>query len=167
MVRLMSLFFAMLGLLTVLGIVPWLLLQGSGGVPGLTVSFWLLGWLPILAGVGLFLWCNGLFTFVGHGTLVIFFPPTNLVRAGPYTVVRNPMYLSLFLTLGGEAILFHSIGLAIFLLLLMVGIHLFVVFFEEPQLIRRYAESYQDYLRTVPRWLPRLRRRVSSEIAEE
>lgn len=32
---------------------------------------------------------------------------------------------------------------------------LFVVLSEEPHLTRRFGESYQAYLHTVPRWLPR------------
>jgi protein-S-isoprenylcysteine O-methyltransferase Ste14 len=157
MAALKSLFFTILGLLTVPGMVPWLLLQWSGGVPSLTLSIWLLGLLPLLAGLGLFFWCNGVFTFTGRGTLAPFSAPIFLVKSGPYHWVRNPMYLALFLMISGEALLFHSLLLIIYLLLLMVGVHLFVVFIEEPRLIRQFGESYQSYLRTVPRWLPRLR----------
>jgi protein-S-isoprenylcysteine O-methyltransferase Ste14 len=83
--------------------------------------------------------------------------PKFLVRAGPYHWVRNPMYLALFLTISGEAILFHSLLLVGYVLLLWVGAHLFVVFVEEPRLAHQFGESYETYLRTVPRWLPRLR----------
>ncbi len=111
MVALKSLFFTILGFLTVPGIVPWLLLQWSGGVPPLSPSIWLVGLLPLLVGVGLFLWCNGLFTFTGHGTLAPISAPIFLVRTGPYHWVRNPMYLALFLMISGEALLFHSLWL--------------------------------------------------------
>jgi protein-S-isoprenylcysteine O-methyltransferase Ste14 len=155
MVTLKSLFFTLLGLLTVPGIIPWLLLQWSGGVPRLIPSIWLIGFLPLVAGVGLFFWCNGLFTFIGRGTLAPIAEPIFLVRSGPYQWVRNPMYLALFLMIGGEALLFHSLWLFGYVLLLAVAVHLFVVFVEEPRLTRRFGESYQSYLRTVPRWLPR------------
>jgi len=155
MVALKSLFFTILGFLTVPGIVPWRLLQWSGGVPPLSPSIWLVGLLPLLVGVGLFLWCNGLFTFTGHGTLAPISAPIFLVRTGPYHWVRNPMYLALFLMISGEALLFHSLWLIAYLLLLVLGVHLFVVFVEEPRLARKYGESYQNYLRTVPRWLTR------------
>jgi protein-S-isoprenylcysteine O-methyltransferase Ste14 len=42
-----------------------------------------------------------------------------------------------------------------YVLLIGIVVHLFVVFFEEPSLRRRFGESYEAYLRTVPRWLPR------------
>jgi protein-S-isoprenylcysteine O-methyltransferase Ste14 len=156
MVALKSLFFTLLSLLIVPGIVPWLFLRGSGGMPGLTLSIWLIGLLPLLAGVGLFFWCNEMFAFTGRGTLAPFSAPTFLVRSGPYQRVRNPMYLAIFLMIGGEALLFHSLWLVGYLLFLIIGVHLFVVFIEEPHLTRKYGESYQGYLHTVPRWLPRL-----------
>ena len=81
--------------------------------------------------------------------------PIFLVRAGPYQWVRNPMYIAGFLMISGEAILFHSLLLVGYMLLIGVVVHLFVVLYEEPSLRRRFGESYETYLRTVPRWLPR------------
>ena len=34
--------------------------------------------------------------------------------------------------------------------------HLFVLFYEEPHLRRRFGTEYEEYQRRVPRWLPRL-----------
>ena len=34
--------------------------------------------------------------------------------------------------------------------------HLFVIFYEEPTLKRKFGAAYEDYLRRVPRWIPRL-----------
>lgn len=65
------------------------------------------------------------------------------------------MYLAVFSVVIGEAILFHSLLLVGYVLLAGVMVHLFVVFYEEPQLTRWFGESYETYLRTVPRWLPR------------
>jgi len=35
--------------------------------------------------------------------------------------------------------------------------HLFVVFYEEPTLHRQFGESYDEYRRSVPRWIPKFR----------
>jgi protein-S-isoprenylcysteine O-methyltransferase Ste14 len=155
MVALKSLFFMILGLSTVMGIVPWLLLQVSGGGTLPTFSIWLVGLLPFLAGLGLFFWCNGLFASLGKGTLAPMDAPIFLVKAGPYQWVRNPMYLAVFSVVLGEAMLFHSLWLVGYVLLLGGVTHLFVVKVEEPRLARQFGESYQSYLRTVPRWVPR------------
>ena len=155
MVTLRSLFFTILAPGTVAGLIPWLLLQSLGGVELLTLSFWLLGLLPLLAGLALFLWCDGLFTFVGKGTLAPIDAPRFLVRGGPYQWVRNPMYIAVLTMILSEAILFHALLLVGYALLVGALMHLFVVFVEEPGLARRFGESYESYLRSVPRWLPR------------
>jgi protein-S-isoprenylcysteine O-methyltransferase Ste14 len=154
MVTLKTLIFTILAPGTVEGIVPWLLLRWSGEAVMPSPSIWLIGLLPLLVGVILYLWCAGVFTFIGHGTPAPIDAPIFLVREGPYQWVRNPMYLAGLLTISGEAILFHSLLLISYALLLGIIVHLFVVFFEEPRLARQFGESYEAYLRTVPRWLP-------------
>jgi protein-S-isoprenylcysteine O-methyltransferase Ste14 len=155
MVALKTLIFTILVPGTVAGIVPWLLLQSGGVAVGLTLSIWLIGLLPLLLGVGLYFWCAGAFTFIGKGTPAPIDAPIFLVREGPYQWVRNPMYLAVLSVIIGEAILFHSLLLAGYALLVGVVVHLFVVLYEEPSLLRQFGESYEAYLRTVPRWLPR------------
>ena len=155
MVALRTLIFTILVPGTVAGIVPWLLLQSSGEAANLTASFWLIGLLPLLLGVGLYLWCAGAFTLIGKGTPAPIDAPKFVVKEGPYQWVRNPMYLAVLATILGEAILFHSLLLAGYALLVGVVVHLFVVFVEEASLRRQFGESYETYLHTVPRWLPR------------
>jgi len=154
MVALKTLIFTILVPGTILILVPWLLLQSSGG-SNLTLSLWLIGLLPLLLGVGLYFWCAGAFTFIGKGTPAPIDAPVFLVREGPYQWVRNPMYLGVLSVVIGEAILFHSLLLVGYALLAWVVVHLFVIFYEEPTLRRQFGESYAAYLRTVPRWLPR------------
>jgi protein-S-isoprenylcysteine O-methyltransferase Ste14 len=155
MVTLKTLLFTIFVPGSLLGLVPWLLLQGSGEVMVPTFSAWLIGLLPICAGIVLYLWCAGAFTYVGHGTPAPIDAPVYLVRAGPYQWVRNPMYIGVLSVWFGEAILFHSLVLAWCGLLIAGIVHLFVVFYEEPSLRRQFGESYETYLQTVPRWLPR------------
>jgi steroid 5-alpha reductase family enzyme len=38
-----------------------------------------------------------------------------------------------------------------------VGVHLFVVFYEEPVLREKFCADYDEYYRNVSRWWPRLR----------
>ncbi len=58
----------------------------------------------------------------------------------------------------GEAILFRSLLLAGYALLLWAVFHAFVVFVEEPSLRRRFGVSYEVYVHSVPRWLPHFTR---------
>ncbi len=155
MVALKTLMFTILVPGTILGLVPWLLLHWSGEAVMPSSSIWLIGLLPFLGGAVLYIWCAGAFTFIGKGTPAPIDAPVFLVREGPYRWLRNPMYIGVLSVLGGEAILFHSLSLLVLMLLAGTAVHLFVVFYEEPYLTRQFGESYEAYLRTVPRWLPR------------
>jgi protein-S-isoprenylcysteine O-methyltransferase Ste14 len=96
------------------------------------------------------------FVRVGRGTLVPAAPTERLVVSGLYHYVRNPMYVGVFLSLVGEAFLFRSEGLFIFLAAAWLAMHLFVCLYEEPALARLYPSQYPGYRSHVPRWLPRL-----------
>ncbi len=154
MVALKTLIFSILVPGTVAGVIPWLLLQGSGGAVLLIPSIWIVGFLPLLLGIGLYFWCAGAFTFIGKGTPAPIDAPKILVVEGPYRWVRNPMYLAVFSVVIGEAILFRSFLLVGYALLVAMVVHLFVVFVEEPSLRHQFGASYETYLRTVSRWLP-------------
>ena len=154
MVALKTLIFSILVPGTVAGIIPWLLVQGSGGAVLVIPSIWMVGFLPLLVGVGLYLWCAGAFTFIGKGTPAPFDAPKFLVTEGPYQWVRNPIYIAVLLVVIGEAILFRSFLLVGYALLVGLVVHMFVVFVEEPSLRRQFGASYETYLYTVPRWLP-------------
>ena len=155
MVALKTLIFSILVPGTVAFVIPWLLLQQPWGLVFLLPSAWLVGFLPLLLGVGLYLWCAGAFTFIGKGTPAPIDAPKVLVVQGLYRWVRNPMYIAVLSVVIGEAILFHSILLVEYALVLWGMFHVFVVFVEESLLCSQFGASYETYFRTVPRWLPR------------
>jgi protein-S-isoprenylcysteine O-methyltransferase Ste14 len=102
-----------------------------------------------------YLICSCWLMIVGKGPHVEFDPPTQFVATGPYRWMRNPVAALLIVTVLGEAIYFVSPGI---LLLVLIGLplaHLQVTRIEEPRLRARFGESYEDYCRRVPRWMPR------------
>jgi len=114
------------------------------------------GLIPFTLGACVSLWCVKDFVVRGRGTPAPFDPPTRLVLQGPYRYVRNPMYVGLFLMLIGEAILYTSFFVLLYSLFFVAAAHIFVIFYEEPTLKRKFGESYEQYLESVPRWLPRM-----------
>ncbi|OEU67867.1 MAG: hypothetical protein BA863_12135 [Desulfovibrio sp. S3730MH75] len=114
------------------------------------------GLIPFTFGACVSLWCVKDFVASGRGTPAPFDPPTLLVVQGLYRYVRNPMYIGLFLVLIGEAMLFSSFFVLIYSLFFVAVAHIFVVFYEESALRRKFGESYKQYLKSVPRWLPRI-----------
>lgn len=119
----------------------------------------LLGLPLIAAGIALYIACAFWgFAMRGRGTPGPWDPPKKLVVEGPYRVVRNPMYWSVFLVVLGESVLFHSLALLELSVAFLAATFLFVLFYEEPALRRKFGAEYEEYCRRVPRWLPRLRR---------
>jgi protein-S-isoprenylcysteine O-methyltransferase Ste14 len=136
--------------------VPWLILTASGAKPEPII------WPAVVLtglGVALYLWCLWLFATVGRGTPGPWDPAQRVVGVGPYGWIRNPMYLSVFLVVMGEALLFLSIPLLVYLGLVSLVVQLFVVGYEEPTLTEQFGDEYRAYLRRVPRWIPRPRHR--------
>jgi protein-S-isoprenylcysteine O-methyltransferase Ste14 len=109
----------------------------------------------IALGAALYLWCVWMFAIVGRGTPGPWDAPRQVVAAGPYRFVRNPIYLAALLVVLGEALLFLSLPLLGYAVVMAIVFHLFVIFYEERTLRRRFGESYLEYRRAVPRWFPR------------
>ena len=117
--------------------------------------FQLLGLIPIVIGAVTYFWCAWDFASTGKGTPAPIDPPKHLVARGLYRFVRNPMYVGVLITLLGEALLFSSLALFVYAAIVITWQHLFVVFYEEPALRRKFGESYSDYLAKTPRWIAR------------
>lgn len=115
-----------------------------------------LGLLPIAVGAAFYFWCAWDFAFAGHGTPAPIDPPKALVSRGLYRVVRNPMYLAVVLVLFGESLVFASWTILRYALLVWLLFHLFVVFYEEPALRKKFGMTYEEYCSAVWRWIPRV-----------
>jgi protein-S-isoprenylcysteine O-methyltransferase Ste14 len=111
-----------------------------------------------LVGATVMLWCFWNFTFQGRGTPAPIDPPKELVANGLYRYVRNPMYVGGTLILLGWLIWSPSLPLLVAPILFFTATHLFVTLYEEPNLRRRFGQSYESYLKQVPRWIPRMPR---------
>ena len=147
---------------TVVYILPhWLILSESGAHAWGLGTWRYLGLVPLVIGVPVYLRCAWDFAVSGLGTPAPIDAPRKLVVKGLYRFVRNPMYVGVGSILAGEVILFESSALLAYLAILWLYFHLFVVFYEEPGLRRKFGGEYEDYCRRVPRWLPRFRERRS------
>jgi protein-S-isoprenylcysteine O-methyltransferase Ste14 len=137
------------------GLFPWLLAHGAQGSTPLSLVWMVVSLLSLALGMGLYLWCAGVFTFIGKGTPAPIDAPKALVVQGPYRWVRNPMYVAVLLVIIGQALVFRSSLLVGYALLFWLMVHTFVVVVEEPSLRDQFGRSYDDYLRRVSRWIPR------------
>ena len=143
----------------VAGYVPWTFFGLRDTVIDLARPVQLLGLFFILAGAALLAACIFEFARSGRGTLSPVDPPKHLVVRGLYRYVRNPMYLGVTAVLLGEVLLMRSSALAMYWLIWFVVVNAFVIGYEEPTLRGQFGASYEEYLRTVGRWIPRGGRR--------
>ncbi len=130
-----------------------------GPAPG---GWWSLGWILFALGALIYLRCLVDFLRSG-GTPAIFFTrpirallgeePQQVVRSGLYRYSRNPMYLGVFAAVAGQALVYRSAAITVYLAIVIVFFHCVVVFLEEPHLARARGPSYDEYRRRVPRWL--------------
>ena len=140
----------------VAGYVPWAFFGLSQARPDLSDPVHLLALLVSGAGIGLLAACIWEFARRGRGTLAPLDPPRELVVAGLYRFVRNPMYLAVTLIVLGEALLLRSGGLLLYWAIWFALVNLLVRVYEEPGLRRRFGASWDRYASSVGRWIPRL-----------
>ena len=147
---------------TALVIVPGALLWGSSDTvwmadPGATSALGLVFGVGCgMLGFALAGWTIVDFTRRGKGTLAHWDPPVNLLVTGPYTHVRNPMIMGVALLLVAEALLLHSLLIAVWAVTFFLINAAYIPKKEEPGLARRFGGEYELYRENVPRWIPRL-----------
>ncbi len=79
--------------------------------------------------------------------------PIRVVDSGPYRFSRNPMYVAWTAIYLGVALIANSGWLVIFLPVLIVYTHYWVILREERQLEQQFGDDYRMYRDRVPRYL--------------
>lgn len=79
-----------------------------------------------------------------------------LATSGPYAFTRNPLYLGSFLLGLGFTLGSGRWVLGLFFAALFLGIYLPVMRVESGTLAQLFGESFQDYARAVPLFVPRI-----------
>jgi len=140
---------------TVAVLIPnWLIGGYPPFVPG--PLMWL-GVLVTLVGAAIYFRCAWEFAVRGLGTPAPIAPTKFLVTTALHRYVRNPMYIGVALVIVGQSALFRRPHLVEYAAVMLLIAHVFVIFYEEPTLRRQFGESYEEYRRAVPRWIPRFR----------
>ena len=153
MTTLKSLIFLIIAPGTVAGYIPLVLLRRgpqveTGLLAYLAIPLWLIGGVILL-------WSFWNFLIQGRGTPAPIDPPKELVVAGFYRYVRNPMYFGVLMILIGHFLWFGFWWLLAYTAFAFLITHLFVTSYEEPTLKKKFGAAYEDYLKKVPRWIPR------------
>ena len=131
------------------------------------ISHWhltppLLGWFPLRV-IGVFMIAAGTpvlldsfvrFAIQGLGTPAPIAPPQRLVVTGLYRWVRNPMYVAVLLLVIGQGLLFGSVRLLEYGIIVWLGFFAFVLLYEEPQLHRKFGQNTRSSVLRSPAGFP-------------
>lgn len=89
--------------------------------------------------------------FQGKGLPISHLPPEIFVEKGMYKKFRHPIYIGYTLTFLGISILIQSFwSMSFCTILLILGWIGYALFYEEPELIKRFGTVYSDYKKRVP-----------------
>jgi protein-S-isoprenylcysteine O-methyltransferase Ste14 len=150
---------SLLFLLLAPGILGWLLpltvLQSgprfqAGILSYLAFPLWIVGILILL-------WCFWDFAHKGLGTPMPIDPPKKVIVTGLYRYVRNPMYVGVLMCILGHFLWFGYWIILGYAAIFFLTVHSFVTLYEEPDLRKRFGAGYEEYLKEVPRWIPRFK----------
>jgi protein-S-isoprenylcysteine O-methyltransferase Ste14 len=91
---------------------------------------------------------------------------SELVRLGPYSVSRNPLYVFSILGAIGVGAQFGGVLVAVLAGVFAWIVHVLVVMQEERLLLAEHGDRYRAYIADVPRFLPRFSRWRDVELLE-
>jgi len=110
---------------------------------------WPLGVLLFVMGWALRMWAQ---KHLGYRLKI----KRTVTTSGPYTLVRNPIYIANTLVIVGTVVMSEVLWMIPVTLLWCALVYSLVVHYEEQHLAAKYGDDYLDYLTAAPRWVPRL-----------
>jgi protein-S-isoprenylcysteine O-methyltransferase Ste14 len=99
-------------------------------------------------------WC---LTYIGG------YKRAQIITEGPYSVVRNPLYLFTLIGGAGFGLATEHLAAAVVMLGAFGVYYPFVVAKEERILEQLHGDAYREYTRRTPRWIPNFRRFTEPE----
>ena len=82
-----------------------------------------------------------------------------VIRKSVFNVVRHPVYLSEILLYLGFLVMSISLAAAIVWIIACGFLH-YISRHEEKLLLERFGEEYEQYMREVPMWIPKIRKKL-------
>ena len=91
----------------------------------------------------------------------------NLITAGPFSMVRNPLYFFSLIMLLGFSLALKAIYLPLALFLIFVLFHLPTIANEEKKLQDIHGEKFTSYVKSTPRLIPNIFKYKKPETGEK
>jgi len=110
----------------------------------------------LLDNLGLLLICIGALGRIWSSLFICGHKSVEIIDQGPYSAVRNPLYLFSFMGVIGIALSTGNWIFMVMILFLFTFYYPFVVISEEKKMTRLHGERFKAYMRKTPRFLPDL-----------
>jgi protein-S-isoprenylcysteine O-methyltransferase Ste14 len=143
------------------------LLQGTLLYYEITLGtpFLVLGIILIAAGVVLHAWTAkliGLKATIGYTELKPDMRSEEpvLIKSGPFSVVRHPSYWAHTAIITGIFFITGTIAVAIIAVIDLAITYFVTTTLEDQELVERFGNKYKEYQREVPKFFPKLRKRI-------
>ena len=91
----------------------------------------------------------------------------NLITAGPFSIVRNPLYFFSLIMLLGFSLALKAIYLPLALFFIFVLFHLPTIANEEKKLQDIHGEKFTSYVKSTPRLIPNIFKYKKPETGEK
>ena len=78
-----------------------------------------------------------------------------MIEKGVFKLVRHPVYLGCILFYVGLFMFTFSVAAAVICVVIMVFYH-YIAKYEERMLLSEFGTKYEQYMKSVPMWIPRL-----------
>lgn len=86
---------------------------------------------------------------------------SKLISEGPFSMVRNPLYVGNFIIVMGVAIYSAVLWLVVLTAVSFCWQYYWIVRYEESLLNQKFGEEYSRYKEQVPAWIPKALPRIS------
>ncbi len=110
----------------------------------------------ILSVLGFFLVMLGGFGRIWASLYIEGFKTKTLIKEGPYSMVRNPLYVFSLMIFTGLCLAIKSIPISIALIVIFTLFHIPTILNEEKILLNTHDESYREYYKSTPRLFPNI-----------
>lgn len=91
----------------------------------------------------------------------------NLITAGPFSMVRNPLYFFSLMMLLGFSFALKAIYLPLALLLIFILFHVPTIANEERKLKNNHGEKFENYMKSTPTLIPNILKYKKPEVGEK
>jgi protein-S-isoprenylcysteine O-methyltransferase Ste14 len=108
---------------------------------------------PLLLGYGVLNFLSIRLMLAGGTALVPHRSTTAVISEGPFSLTRNPLYLSVLMLYAGIAVLVNEVWMLCLLPVMLVALDRGAVIHEEEYLERKFGDQYLEYKRRVRRWI--------------